>query len=289
MRGPGVTPSSIRCRPSRIGAGGLCSTPSDRARSMNQSMPEQSNVAGAAVTIRSREARQQFEIDLLREPAERAVGDGVARLEERHRPQVFGDQAEHLRAHVEAVERVDVEAIEDLRRRLDAHRLVIRRLDAAIDHRRRRRLAEIVADRAEHDRGEPRPIEIAVQLARLVDHHQRVDPDVALGMPLGILRAVVERLHLRQQLVDHAELAREREADRRPLAPAAAASRTRPRCARPAGRRARSMNRCGRCPDRSSARTAPRTAARAGHAANRRRTCSDRRRGGCGAARSSRP
>ena len=41
--GPVATPSSIRWRPSRIGAGGLCSTPSERARSMNQSMPEQSN------------------------------------------------------------------------------------------------------------------------------------------------------------------------------------------------------------------------------------------------------
>ena len=56
-----------------------------------------------------------------------------------------------------------------------------------------------------------------VQRARLVDHHQRVDPDVALRMPFGILRAVVERLHLRQQLMNHAELARERETDRRPL------------------------------------------------------------------------
>ena len=156
---------------------------------MNQSMPEQSNVPVSAVAIRSREARQQFEIDFLRQPAERAVGHGVARLEERHRPQVFGDEADHLRAHVEAVERVDVEAIEDLRRRLDAHRFVIRRLDPAIDHRRRRRLAEIVADGAEHDRGESRPIEIAVQLSRLVDHHQRVDPDVAFGMPFRILRA----------------------------------------------------------------------------------------------------
>ena len=36
-------------------------------------------------------------------------------------------------------------------------------------------------------------------------------------MPFGILRTVVERLHLRKQLMDDAELAREREADRRAL------------------------------------------------------------------------
>ena len=46
--------------------------------------------------------------------------------------------------------------------------------------RRRRRLAEVVADGAEHHRDQPRAIEIAVQLARLVDDHQRVRPDVAL-------------------------------------------------------------------------------------------------------------
>src|SRR5262245_65386342 len=51
-----------------------------------------------------REAHQQLEIDLLRQAAERAVGDRVARLVERHWPQVFRDQAQHLRAHVERSE-----------------------------------------------------------------------------------------------------------------------------------------------------------------------------------------
>ena len=36
-------------------------------------------------------------------------------------------------------------------------------------------------------------------------------------MPLGILRAVVERHHLRQHLLDHAEVARHGEAERRPF------------------------------------------------------------------------
>ena len=65
------------------GAGGACSTPSARARSRNQSIAEQSNVAGAAEAVRLRDPREQLEVDLLREPAERAVADRRRRLEER--------------------------------------------------------------------------------------------------------------------------------------------------------------------------------------------------------------
>ena len=84
------------------------------------------------------------------------------------------------------------------------------RTDPAVDERRRRRLAEIVADRAEHDRDLLRARKIVDAPPRLIDHLQRVDPDVAFGMPLGLLRAAVERLHLRKQLRD----------DRRARAPA---------------------------------------------------------------------
>ena len=112
------------------------------------------------------------------------------------------------------------------------------RSDPAVDDRRRRRLAEVVAHRAEHHRGQPRPIEVAVRVARLVDHHQRVHPDVALGMPLRLLRAADERLHLRQQLLDDAELAAPARSRSTAARRRAAASRSRPRCARPADRRA---------------------------------------------------
>ena len=81
---------------------------------------------GAPVAIGAREARQQLEVDFLRQPAERAVGDAVSRLEKRHRAQMLGDKAQHLPAHVEPVERVDVEAIQDRRGRRHTHRLVIR-------------------------------------------------------------------------------------------------------------------------------------------------------------------
>ena len=82
--------------------------------------------------------------------------------------------------------------------------------------------------------------------ARLVDDQQRVDPDVAFGMPLRLLRAADERLQLRKQPLDDAELEREREADRRPRR-AAAASRSRPRCARPADRRAECSRHSAAC------------------------------------------
>jgi hypothetical protein len=74
-----------------------------------------------------------------------------------------------------------------------------------------------VAHGAEHYRGEPRAIEVGVPAPGLVDDHERVRPHVALGVPFGVLRAVVERHHLGQQLLDHTERAREREADRGPF------------------------------------------------------------------------
>ncbi len=73
MCGPGLTPSSIRCRPSTSGAGGACSTPSARARSRNQSIARAIERACPAVAVGVREPRQQLEIDFQREPSKRAV------------------------------------------------------------------------------------------------------------------------------------------------------------------------------------------------------------------------
>ena len=194
------------------------------------------------------------------------------------------DEAEHLRAHVVAVERVHVQPIEQRGRRRHAALLVAGRSDAAVDHRRRGRLAEVVTDRAEHHRDRRPAVESVDARARLVDHHQRVHPDVALRMPLGFLRAADERLELGQQPVDDAEIEREREADRRPVGAAAAASRPRPRRARPADRRAAiASQQRARLRRPRSARIARRTAARAARAGCRRRTSADRRRAAGGA------
>ena len=50
--------------------------------------------------------------------------------------------------------------------------------------------------------------------AGLVDHHQRVDPDVAFGVPLGLLRAPDQRQQLREQARDDLEVERERQPQR---------------------------------------------------------------------------
>src|SRR5437868_4448469 len=76
-------------------------------------------VAQAAETIRAREPREQLEVDLLRQPAERTVGD-VARLAKRAGLEMVRDETHDLRADVEAVDGVDVQPIEQRQRRLDA-------------------------------------------------------------------------------------------------------------------------------------------------------------------------
>ena len=67
------------------------------------------------------------------------------------RLQVVRDDAEDVPADVEAADGVDVQPVEQRRRRRDAGLFVIDRPDAAVEERGRRRLAEIVADGAEHD------------------------------------------------------------------------------------------------------------------------------------------
>ena len=61
----------------------------------------------------------------------------------------------------------------------------------------------------------PRPVEIVDALARFVDDEQGVHPDVTFGVPLGFLLASDERLELGKQSLDHAELQRELQPDRR--------------------------------------------------------------------------
>ena len=183
------------------------------------------------------------------------------------------DEAEHLPAHVLAVDRMNVEAIEKRGGRRDAFLLVVQRADAAVDEGRRRRLAEIVRHRAEHDDELIGTIEIVDALPRLVDHHQRMHPHVALRMPFRLLLASDERLQLRKQLIDDAELERERETDRGPAWRAAAAFRFLPRCAPAADRRGGSRGTAPSCRRRASARSARRTGPRAARAGCRRRTC----------------
>ena len=163
-------------------------------------MPQQSKLPVRPRQSDCGDPRQQLEVDFLRQPPERAVAHRRRRLEEGQRLQMVRDDAEHLAADVVAAERMHVEPIEQPRGRRDARLFVIHRSDPPVDERGRRRLAEIVADGAEHHRDLLRVIEIVDARARLVDDHQRVHPDVALGMPLRLLRAADERLQLGEEL-----------------------------------------------------------------------------------------
>src|SRR5687767_12360726 len=81
-------------------------------------------VAGAAKAIRARDAGEEFEVDLLRQAAKRTVAD-VLRLAEHPRFQVVRSEADDLRADVEAIDCVDVQAIEQAGRRRYTGFLVI--------------------------------------------------------------------------------------------------------------------------------------------------------------------
>jgi hypothetical protein len=129
----------------------------------------------------------------------------------------MGDDAEDLRAHVDAVDAVDVEPIEKGRRRRDAGFLMSDRSDAAVEKRRRGGLAEIVTHGAEHDDHLLGTTEWRDGLARPVDDHERVDPDVPFGVPLRLLLTIDQRRHFRPQPLHDAQLASEREPDRRPF------------------------------------------------------------------------
>jgi len=94
-------------------------------------------------------------------------------------------QPAHLSLHVVPVDGMDVQPIEQREGRFHAGLLVVVRSDASVDERGGGRLAEVVADGAEHHRHLLAARQIVDHPARLVDDQQRVDPDVALGMPVG--------------------------------------------------------------------------------------------------------
>ena len=155
-------------------------------------------------------------------PSERIWGEFEKLLLQARRPSIGFELAlrigvvDALLPDVDAAHRVDVETIEDGGRRRDARLLVIDRSDPSVHERGGWRLAEIVADRPEHDGDLLRMGKVVDARARLVDHHQRMDPDVPFRMPLGLLRTADERFQLREQRVDDAEAQGQLEPDGRP-------------------------------------------------------------------------
>ncbi len=126
------------------------------------------------------------------------------------------DESEHLAPHIFAVDRMNVEPVEERRRRFDPFFLVIHRADPAVEECRRRGLAEIMRHCAEHDDELVGAVEVVDARARLVDHLERVHPHVSFRMPFGLLHAAHERLQLWKQLIHDAQLERQRESNRWP-------------------------------------------------------------------------
>ena len=152
MRGPGGTPSPSRCRPSTNGGGGACSTPSERARSRNQWLAEQSNEPPrprqSASAKRARSSRSTRCASRRNAPSLTGVVDfrnAFGRMCSATSPSTASTD-------VVAIQRLHVQAIQDLRRERDAGVFVSRRLHAAFAVDRGLGLAQIVTERAEHHR-----------------------------------------------------------------------------------------------------------------------------------------
>jgi hypothetical protein len=135
-------------------------------------------------------------VNLLRQPPERTVADRRRRLEERHRPEVMPHEADDRAADVVTVDGVDVEPIEQRRGQRHAGLFVAGRFHVSPRMDCRPRLAEIVADGAQHHGGRPPPVESVEARASLVHDHQGMRPHIPFGMPLRILLAGGERQQL---------------------------------------------------------------------------------------------
>ena len=170
--------------------------------------------------------------------------------------------------------RVHVQPIEQRERRRDALGLVVRRADAPVDERRRRRLAEVVAHRAEHDRQAARRGRGRRCARRASSITMRVCTQTSpsgchsgsCGQPTSACHLGDQRLRSRRVRVR----ARSRSTG---AAPAAGASQPRPRI-RSDGRSSSAIAAADvlSLPIPSPARTARRTAARAAREGCRRRT-----------------
>ncbi len=91
------------------------------------------------------------------------------------------------------------------------------RADPALLEARGRDLAEVVAERGQHDRELARAVfrQIGAERRRLVDDLQRVDPHVAFGVPARVLGSRLQRQQLGREDGQHPPRLQEREAARR--------------------------------------------------------------------------
>ena len=119
---------------------------------------------------------------------------------------MIAHQRNHLRAHVITIEGVNVESVQETNRWFNAGLFMLARTHAFINECSCRRLAKIMRQGGEHNCHLFGMRQVVNQFTRAIDGQQRMHPNVALGMPLGILRHIQQRLKLRKQLIDCAKL-----------------------------------------------------------------------------------
>ena len=240
MRGPGFTPSAQQMTPEQKRFW-RCVLNAELAGALEKPVHRRAvEPAAAAETVRLGDQRQQLEIDFLRQPPECAVRNRCRRLPEHAGLQVMRHHSQHLFADVVSADRMNVQPIEHRCRRRDALLLVVDRTDPAVDKGRRRRLPDVVEQRAEHQRDLVRRVEIrrcgSAPRRRPAACGPRRPLRDATRAPAGIRPA--PRSSGNSSLDDAAvRMPACRPIDGR-FARAAAASRARPRCVRTAGRRA---------------------------------------------------
>ena len=127
---------------------------------------------------------------------------------------MVGDEPDHLAAHVVAVERVHVQAVQERQAgATPASSWLKERMRPSMTSVVRG-LAEVVREGADHQRHLLRLRQVVDALAHPVHHEQGVGPDVTFGMPLRLLRAPDQGRALGEELRQDAQRFGEREPDR---------------------------------------------------------------------------
>src|SRR6185295_1723120 len=105
---------------------------------------------------------------------------------------MFTHQRDHLRPHVVAIQRVNIEPREEALRRRRARFFMPTRTPATFEKLSRGWFAKVVGNSSEHHRDLFGVREIFNQLSSSICYQLRMNKDVAFRMPLLILRYVNE-------------------------------------------------------------------------------------------------
>src|SRR5262245_12202291 len=125
------------------------------------------------------------------------------------------DETDYLLPYIVAIDGMDVQVVQKRVGWRDSLFFVIDRPDTAVDECRRRGLAEVVTQGAEHHHNLLGPWQIVNPPSRLIDHLEGMHPHITFGMPFGLLRTPDKCQNFGKELSDDSELEREAEANRR--------------------------------------------------------------------------